>query len=478
MKSLATSGPAAAALALAAAVLASSARAGAFDPVAVPETIGWRLEPESPSLATEPLRSLSLVPRVRSEAEWSPLYAGRDGARIESAHRTLELRTSPRGPWRLGLELDTRLATVRGGDHAPWLGAERVRSTRAVLGAAWNTDRIALAGAALADHDRLGLAAEGRATLGGRAQAWWSWSRAPQAGRVAVRWDEVDVFASGRWVDQRVAWRLAAPLGGVAMTLGQEALDRRPSGRFADDARDGFEPDLAWRASTLDGATDARGARWNLGLRYGEGRERVRLWRGDAPYATVAGRVFNALLSAGWEPHRAPIALRVWGGQWSGSARGAVALWPFDPVAALAGTRRVAVSNGSLSHAGVSFDRTPRRGSGVDYGIALCRIVPRARYESWQAALLGQGRDDESESDASLRAAWLAGARLAGTLEGLGLRARLELVQWAPIRIEREPAERGSDPGGGSGEDGGDSPGHHGSDRGGTVVRVSIQSLR
>lgn len=475
MTARATRGRTAAAWTLAAAVLFLALPAAAFEPEPLPESIAWRRE-QPTSLALHPLAALRDGPLARSEAEWTPLYSSRDGARVEGGRRSLALRTSG-APWRAGVELESCIATARGGDGAPWIGGERAGSTRAAAGLAAESSRFGIAGAALCDHHRWGAAAEARAPLGQGARASVSWSLAPQAGRIAVRWDEADVLAAGRWLDQRVSWRIDVPIAGGALALGQHALDRRANGAFDPAVRDRFEPSLAWRASLLDLTLDRRGARWSGSLRYGEGRQSARLWRGNAPYATAAGKVFQSLVAVTYEPSRTPLSARASFGRFTGDARGVVALWPFDPLAALAGTRRVAISTGSLDHVALAVDRDRPARSGLDGGLAVCRVAPRARYETWQATVLGLGHDDASSGHSTLRAAWLLGARLAATLEGFGARARVEAAQWIPVRIERERRHvaGGDGDGGGDGAGGSDSGG---GERGGTVLRVSIESQR
>lgn len=458
------------ALLAAAALSVAPGSARAFDPDVLPEPLWWRAAP-SLSLAEHPLRALRDPAAFRSDGEWAPLYAGRDGARIERGRRSLELRT-PRGPWRGGFELRVRQDVLRGGDAPQWLGTERLRSTLAIVGLARESGPFGAAAAVMRDQGSFGVAAEARAHLGTGGEAWWRWSRVPEAGRMVARWSDAEVIAAGRWIDQRVAWSVALPIGAFALGLGQEALDRRNSGEITS-AGDRLEPALAWRASLAEVAVHELGARWTTSVNYGEGRERWRVSRDGTPYAGAAGTVIRQLVALEIAPDGAPIELHAWSGRWSGSARGSVALWPFDPLATLAGTRRLALSSGSLHHRGLSVERTTPSGTGFGGGLALCWLAPRASYESWQATLMGLGRSDEDTGASDLRAALALGARLGAALQWRGMRAGVELVQWVPVRVDRGPSD-GPAAGSGGGATGGSRA--SGNDRGGTMVRVSVRT--
>jgi hypothetical protein len=467
-------GAASAAVVLAAAALAFAPPARAIEPDALPAPLWWRAREER-GLAEDPLLALRDPGALRVEAEWAPLYVSPDGSRFEQERRSLRLSTPP-GTWRAAAELGMRGAVARGGTQPAWIGAERPLSASGAFALACRGERFDVAGsigalersagAALAGHARLGAA---RATVG--------WSLLPQSGRTHVRWNDVEVLAEGRWFDQRVRWELElSPAPAVGIALGQDALDRRGGGTEPG-PEDRIEPFLAWRASHLNVAAPACGLGWRLTAEYGEGREGVRICRSGTAYAAAVGPVFNSLVALEAAAPRRPFTLRLWTGRWSGDARAALALWPFDGLAALAGTRRLAHSSAALEHHGVSLDHTRTSGSGLEGGLALWSLAPRARYESWQATIMGVGRDDESEGETALRSALALGARLAGAIEWRGARARIELVQWVPVHTERrrEPAEPPAPAGGGGAAPDGSAAG---GERGGTVFRFSLETGR
>jgi hypothetical protein len=184
----------------------------------------------------------------------------------------------------------------------------------------------------------------------------------------------------------------------------------------------------------------------------------------------MTGPLFNSLASFEARPARLPFAARAWAGRWSSDARASLALWPFDGAGALLGTRRVARSSASLDHGGVSLDYVPVCHA-LEGGLALSRLVPRAGYETWQATLFGLGHEDYTSGEAGLREAWLLGTRLATSAAWRGVRARVEAVQWIPVRTTKESAA-----GAGAPSSGGEAPRAGPGARGGTVVRVSIES--
>ena len=117
------------------------------------------------------------------------------------------------------------------------------------------------------------------------------------------------------------------------------------------------------------------------------------------------------------------------------------------------------------------MDVASRRG--LECGLALSRIAPRAGYESWQATFVGLGRDDPSSGNSGMRGAWLLGARFAASVGLRSVRTRVELVQWLPLAVDREARMETAASGGsvtpatGSGAAAGT--------RGGTVLRFSIE---
>jgi hypothetical protein len=140
---------------------------------------------------------------------------------------------------------------------------------------------------------------------------------------------------------------------------------------------------------------------------------------------------------------------------------------------ALTGSHRVAQSEGALDHWGLvmNFGRPAARL--FDGGLALWSLAPRASYDSWQGALFGLGKQDHTSGATNLRSVLILGARLALTADAFGGRCRLEAVQWVPVHTERDHAAGGSSPGGTpvAGVSAG------GGTRGGTILRVSIESL-
>jgi hypothetical protein len=298
-----------------------------------------------------------------------------------------------------------------------------------------------------------------------------AWSRLPEHGEADVRWQDLVVLADGTWDDQRVAWLLeAAPRPDLAFWLGQDALDRRSVNR-GPQGPDQLLPSLSWRATHAGLRARGVGVLWQADVHYGEGRQRMEVAHVGTTYAVAAGPVVQSLatLEARF-PNRA-FRARAWFGRSSGDAQASLALWPFDAAVGLLGTRRIARSELSLRHGGLGMDVASRRG--LECGLALSRIAPRAGYESWQATFVGLGRDDASSGNAGMRGAWLLGARLAASLGVGAVRARAELVQWLPLAIEREDRTNDAASGGSAPSAGG--AGSGAGTRGGTVLRVSIE---
>jgi hypothetical protein len=455
------------------AIALASGPAAAIEPDVLPEVAWWRVH-EVASLARDPLSALAAPPGAGIEAEWAPLYRGRDDARYESSRRSLRT-TGASGSWRFATELDQRTLALRGGEGIWRLHAERPLEARAAAGIAGSYRRVRLAvSAGGAEGSAPALAGGARVELAPGWDAEARWSLEPDQGLLRARWDDVHVLAPGRWKDRRIALGIGGTLDGLRWSVVQSSLDR---GGLAAGGGDRLAPTLAWRSSRVDLSAAALGTRWDARLEHGEGREGFRVYRDAAPYVTVAGPVVNSSATLSARPARSSLAGRLWIGCWRGDANGALALWPFDELALIAGTRRVAESSVRLNHGGVAIDRLPG-GTVIDGGLALWRVAPVADYESWQATAMGMGRDDPSSGVTAIRSAWIAGVRLAAGVEWAGVALRLEGVQWVPVRIER--AGRATGGGSSSGGDPGSTgaSGTPGKEWGGTVIRFVCAASR
>jgi hypothetical protein len=445
-------------------VLAWPARAGSGSPDAVPEAVWWRARAER-ALSGDPLDAMR-GPAIRElSAEWAPLYRSPDGGRFERRRRALSVLSAP-GRVRVAAEVVSLETVARGGGGPWWIGTHGSRAVDGAVGVAAFFDRYEAAGAVGALDGNIGLAASGRAMLAPGVSAALRWSRRSRDQQASVSWGETHVLAAERWTDERVGWSVGFAARGVEGSLGQESLVRRSGGQGSGDR---LSPSLAWSASTFDIALHVPGARLAGSLAAGEGQEALRIWRDGTLYGRMGGPVHDILGEFCVEPHRAPLRVRMWAGRWSGDARGDLALWPFDELAALFGSRRAARFDASLAHQGVALERSVGRRRTLEGGVACWRLRPRARYESWQATLLGLGRTDESSGTTTLSEATLLGVRLALAGVGRGLHARLEVVQWLPLRVVGPP------PSPSTGNEGPGSPAAVGGPtRGGTVLRVTL----
>src|SRR5439155_5195802 len=262
---------------------------------------------------------------------------------------------------------------------------------------------------------------------------------------------------------------------GTVIDLGLSSVDRVPRRGVE---RDRAEPALSWRGESAAVSFEAGGADLELAGWHGAGNQPTRVTRSGARYAEVAGPLSSAGATLIVRPLRSALAGRAWTGRWSGTAAGALALWPFESVSAALGTRRVAQSELELRHAGFAIERDlgARNGgrSGFEWGGALWWVEPRASYRTWQATLVGVGRDDYSDGTSSLRSALLAGIKVAPAFQWSGGTARLELVQWLPVRVWRTEASGAPGSGGGGTPGGGSGAGKGSFARGGTVVRIRL----
>jgi hypothetical protein len=470
------------AVALWAALALAPSPAAAVEPDALPEPLWWRDRPLT-SLARAPLAALDETGSFSLVSEWAPLYAGPDGARIEQSRRSLRI-ASPPGPWRAAAEGWGQGAVARGGESAWWVGAERPFTTGGAAAISRHGRALALAAAVSDAGAGAGVAAEARARLAPGLRAWLGVAHLHTTGRAHVRWEDIEVFAAGRWRDDEVrgALTLATRHGGE-IALGGRLLDRRgedgggASGDLTPGSADRLEPRLTWRDGSLALGAPALGVRWRASLEIGEGEQDLRVQRGGAPYLDVLGPVSSALATASAEPLRAPIALRAWAGRWRGTGRGSLAMWPFDGLAGLTGTRRAAASSASLEHWGLSLERVPRAGTGVDGGLALWSLAPRASYESWQGSLFGLVRSDRSAGETALRSLMALGGRLGASLTMGGARYRLEVVQWVPLRAVRAAGASGASGGSGVPVPSTAAP-DRGRESGGTILRLSVAPAR
>jgi len=296
----------------------------------------------------------------------------------------------------------------------------------------------------------------------------------PERGALAVRWEDENVAARSDWSDRGWEWNLRGTGARSAIGLSLVSVDRDPESGIE---RDRAEPSLAWRSEAVTLGFEARGARFTVDGWHGAGNQSTSVTRSGARYAAASGPLSSAGVTLAVRPRRSTLGGRVWTGRWSGNVAGQLALWPFESVTAVLGTMRVAQSTATLRHAGLAIEREPaarsERKSGLAGGIALWWVEPRASYRTWQATFLGLGRDDYSAGTSSLRSALLAGIKVAPTFHWSGGTARLELVQWLPVRVWK--ARGAATPGSGDGSPGGGSGAGSGSwTTGGTVVRMTL----
>ncbi len=443
-------------------------------PEALPSSIWWR-ERAVTSLASEPLAAFDETRAFSLRSEWAPLYAGPDGARIEQARRSMRVASAP-GPWRVGFELLDQGSVARGGESAWWVGAEQPLTSRGIFALARHGRLLELAASLDNRGGGRGLAADGRLhPLRGFVLSVGGSSLAREA-NLHVRWEDVDVLAAGRWHEDAAHAALEyRSAGGFGLAFERRWIEPDRSSERAPGG-DEITPTLRWRTTGARLATRALGATWNAEAQYGEGEQGLRVFRDGGRYLSITGPVSGALVTLAVEPARAPLLLRAFGGGWRGSARGNLALWPFNALGAASGSFRVARSTAALDHWGVSLERPAHAGAGVDGGLALWSLAPRATYESWQGSWLALVRSDRSAGETPLRSVLALGGRLAAGFTLSGVLCRLEAVQWVPVRAVRAPGAAGAsvalEPGASTGL------GSHAKESGGTILRLSLEPTR
>ena len=448
----------------------ATAFGSAAAPSFVTETIAWGGARALP-LEIAPLAALA-SPALQLSTEWAPLYRGKDGARFEQARQQARFATSWRA-WRAAAELSSEASTFRGGQTEWGFDAGAAPAHRGAVALGATSARAAMAASAtVSPEGRAGFALETRADVAPGWSAMLGASDVPREGRLDVRWEDEAITSSGRWDERhaRASIEAAGRAGRLAATL--EAFDRIPAlGR----ATDGFEPRLAWRDASMAASRAVGRAVLSAELRHGEGRQRLVVSRHGTAYAVAAGPLREDVAIAGAGPRSGRWQARAWMGRNRDEASGSLALWPFDGLAAVAGTRYAARTDIDLRHAGVALDGRHAEHRGWDGGLALWVVDPRGRYETWRGTLFALGRDDYSGDDWGAARTWLAGVRVARTQDIASLRLRAELVQWAPAYIERD---HGAATAGSSGSSGGPAPttgGDHARTWGGTVVRMALE---
>lgn len=455
-------------LAAVAVTLGVTAAFAGLEPDVLPEPLWWRGEPGLP-LARDPRPPAART--LRAASEWAPLYVTSDGQRFERERHVL-FASAPAGAWRAAVELESSFGVANGTGSSAVMGTGSPEQRTAAFALSREGRRFGGGAALSTTGDRAGWGLSGSARLAPGLTASARWSSTPERGTLDVSWEGTVVSAAGDWQARRAGWRLEGQGTKGAFWFAQDALERRMAEEPAEPG-DQFAPELSWLASTAGARWRLLGADWRAEAQAGQGRQRTAVLRAETQYALMAGPVSQALVTLDAVPVRGPLRARFWAGRWAGDARASLSLWPFDGAAAVFGTRRLARSAASLSHQGVQLDVRAPRGP-VEGGLALARLEPRADYETWQATLMGMGHDDANEGVVSLRSAWLAGARLSLSHAWSLARVRAEVVQWVPFRIERAagnaaPAAGGT-PATGAGD--GDSVRR----RGGTLIRVAIET--
>ena len=455
---------------VAAALALPAAPARAVDPDALPEAVWWRSTPQ-PALAAAPLEAIGTLPRLSLSSEWAPLYSGPDGGRLQFEQRALRI-ASPPGRYRLAVEAREGGGVARGGASGWWVGAERPIEERYVVALAAFGTRVDAAGAFSENRGRPGYAFDARWKAAPGFALGAGASRAELAGRALMRWEDTEVAADGNWRDD--AAHASLVLGSndrVGLAATAAWLER---GSLGFGPVDGLAPHLWWRTGEVALSGRALESWWRASFAVGEGEEEFQVLRSSTPYLVLAGPVSSRLVDVALEPGQAPVVLRAWAGSWRGAARGSLALWPFDAAAAVSATRRIAHSQGALDHWGLSVDLGRRASSRADAGLALWSLAPRASYDSWQGTWFGLGRDDLSSGATDLHSVLALGARLGLAADLFGARYRAEVVQWVPVRAEREgggsrQATGGVGSAGGAATSGGA--------RGGTILRLTIETI-
>lgn len=449
-----------------AAALGAPVTAGAWPDAALAPLL-WRTRP--PALAGDPLAMIDAPRDWSATMTWAPLYAGPHDAAVESDTRRVEVR-GVRGAWRGAVALDDEWTITRAGVE-PWsAGLERSSGTRATVAVGCTGTRVAWAVGTSAVDGRGGLGATARLALSPLVTTSIACARSPGAGRGDVRWDDVSVTAPGRWTDQALRWALALKGRRGALELGGAALDRAPVGEG--DA-DRLDPALTRREGYALADWRGSGCSWFATASIGAGREGVALSRADVPYARISGPEHDRLVALACDlPGRWP-QLRGWLGRSRASARGALALWPFDVAAGMAGTRAVAESQLDLAAAGLAIERAPRTDAGTEGGVALAWLEPRADYASWRASISGLGHDDPGAGSLPIRHVLLAGGRVAGRVLFGRTVVGVEVAQWVPVRVVRTHAAGVAGGPGAAGGAGGNAAATR--ERGGTMLRLSVE---
>ena len=445
---------------------ASLAAPGSF----VWRTLAWRNQ-ATLTLRESPLGALADDRPLVLASEWAPLYHGADGTRVEQA-RQLARFTAPAGPLRLGAELTQEAGTFRGGQSSWGIDAAGTPLRDGSLGLAWLRPAGAMAiGASVSPEGRLSFAFEGGAAVARTWRSTLAISDVPQAGSLDARYEDQTVAARGVWSERRAAMGLTGPLGGGELKLTLESLDHLPRPSLA--GRDDLASRLAWRETRLEYATEVRGIRIAAELGQGAGRQRIEVRRNGAPYAVAAGPVREQAFVVRLGPAKARWTARAFAGATHASASGSLALWPFDGLAAVTGTRLAVRTTLDLRHRGLALDSAPAPQRGWDAGVAAWVLEPHGDYETWRGTLFGLGRDDDRRAAFTLDRTLLAGVRVARTQPLAGVRLRIEIVQWIPLAWSRTavaaPAPESPAPVTGTSE----SPARERA-WGGTLVRLSL----
>jgi hypothetical protein len=304
-----------------------------------------------------------------------------------------------------------------------------------------------------------------------------STSRWAQSGILFVRWEDdglaAEVDASGRWREERSRARIDLMVRrwlGIKASL--ETLGRSP---IPGEAEDHLDREFDWKAYGLEVRARLPGVSVEASLEHGSGRQELSVSRRGTAYVRAEGPLASSQATLLLEPASLPVEIRAWDGHGEGDARGHVAMWPFDGLLGLIGSQRAANGAATLDHDGLSVDLHRRAGPGFDGGVAVWRMAPRATFSSWRSAFFGLGREDESFGETRIRSLTALGLRGAVQSRWGGTGIRLELVQWVPVNVSREPQDSPSGPGeAGMGSDEG--AGGTGGSSGGTIVRVTVTS--
>src|SRR5258705_13848963 len=185
---------------------------------------------------------------------------------------------------------------ARGGVSAWWVGAEQPLTSSGTFTLGRHGRALDLATSIDQRGGGEGLAADARVRPLPGLQISGGGSSLARTGTVYVRWEDVDVLATGRWKDRAahaaLEYRGARGFGAaIERRWTEPEPESRPAG-----AADAVAPWLRWRATSLRLTARGLGAAWSAGGQYGEGEQGLGAWRSGGPDLVSTGPVSGQLL--------------------------------------------------------------------------------------------------------------------------------------------------------------------------------------